>query len=95
MLVHILDFAATYMDITLLETDSNCLGQWGSMDCQGEHTKLPSKHPTPRWVMGAMSASEECSCLLLSPAHLVHDEMMGDGLRPYWGSQCPRRLPSS
>lgn len=74
MLMHILDFAATYVDMLPLETDSTCLGQRGSM---GENTKLPSKRPTPRWVMGDMSAPKEFSCLLLSPAHLVREEMMG------------------
>lgn len=37
MLMHILDFAATYVDMLPLETDSTCLGQRGSM---GENTKL-------------------------------------------------------
>lgn len=84
MLMHILDFAATYVDILPLETGSTCLGQWGSM---GENTKLPSKHPRPptEWwetcqlPRSALSAPQPC------PPGTWGD----DGLRPYRGSQRP------
>lgn len=80
MLMHILDCAATgprpQLSMLPLEVDWNCLGQGGSMGYQGENMELLSKHLMSLWVTGAMSASEECSCRLLSPPHLVHDQRM-------------------